>query len=397
MLQHKNLEKFLKKHRVYSKDGEYTHVSMGPPYGKFKIEDDALVEFYGIYSECVGKCDLYIAEKPVDISLFIIDLDFIQDIPIRKYTYDDILSILQISDTIIKQCYDVHDDYLLSFVLEKNNPTLKNEHYKDGIHIIYPYLRISKIMRQYILNEIIELAKIKSLFNNLNFLNAIDNIIDPAVVIVPWLMFGSKKLNGNVYHVSYYIKNLQKVFLNHIPTIDLVKLLSTRKFINSQESKLKISHEITKDKDEDEDEDKYINNVTTIINNEMKEIEMAKKLVSILSYHRSQNYNKWCEIGWSLRNTSGMLLNTFIEFSQKCPTSYNYHACKHFWDNVNSGNLSGKLTIRSLHYWAKSDNPEEYNKIMLELHDQTLYDNQTLDDNQLIDIPPNVYPLDITI
>lgn len=351
----KKLHKFLNKHRVTSKTDPYTHVGMGNPCGKFNITENDQDEFYDIYSQCVGKFDLHMAEKSIEITPFIIDIDFLQDIPTRKYTFIDIINILQISDTIIKQYYDVLDNDLMAVVLEKNKPTLKNNNYKDGIHIIYPNLAVSKIMKRILLNDIIKLAKVKLLFSGLNLLNDLDNIIDCAVVYVPWLMFGSKKENGNIYYISHYIKNSNKLFLDHIPTITLIKILSIHKFANSQETKLKshIDLESIKNNYEIKKEDK----------NEEQEFETAKMLVSLLSDDRTSKYHEWINVGWALKNTNDLLFNTFIEFSKKNLSTYSYDACEKVWNSAQTYTQPNILTIASLHYWAKNDNLEEYHNI----------------------------------
>ena len=237
----KKLSLFLKKRRVLSKNNSYSHISMGPPFGKFNIESCDLNEFYNIYSQCIGKTDLHIAEKSVNISPFIIDIDFLQMHSTRKYTFNDIIKITQISNTIIKQHYDVSDNELITIILEKNEPTLKNNNYKDGIHIIYPFLVTSKIMRKYLLNDIIDMAKSKLLFDNLDLLNDIEDIFDKMVISVPWLMLGSKKLNGNTYYISNILKNSIKIFPSHIPFMDMMKILSIHKFIGQQETKIKLN------------------------------------------------------------------------------------------------------------------------------------------------------------
>ena len=221
-------------------------------------------------------------------------------------------------------------------------------------------MAVSKIMRQILLNDIIKLAKVKLLFSGLNLLNDLDDIIDRAVVYVPWLMFGSKKENGNIYYISHYIRNSNKLFLDHIPTITLIKILSIHKFANSQETKLRLhidlesikaNYKIKKVDEKEEQEEQ-----------EEQKIETAKTLISLLSDDRTSKYYEWISVGWALKNTNDLLFDTFIEFSKKNLSKYNYDACKKVWESQ-THESSNAVTIASLHYWAKNDNLEEYNNI----------------------------------
>ena len=193
--------------------------------------------------------------------------------------------------------------------------------------------------------------------NKLKLLNDIDNIIDKYIINVSWLMFGSKKLNGTTYYASYIIDNCNVMSAKNIPTLDLIKMLSIHKFIGSSETKLRSFININNINDADVNN---ANNATDITHN----IEMAKKLVNILSLKRSSDYHYWTSVGWALKNISDTLFDTFIDFSKKDISKYNRMDCEKFWENCNS-NFNGGLTIKSLYYWAKNDNLEEYNKLML--------------------------------
>ena len=164
------LIQFLNEHKTSVQNSPYTHVLIGPPYGKFNIELCNQEKFHSLYSQCVTNNDLYIAEKPVDLAPFIIDIDFLQNISVRQYTLKDIITLKLICDTVIKQYYNVFDNNLTAFILEKENPTITTNIYKDGFHIIYPHLATSKIIRKYLINDIINLVKSKMIFNKLKLL-----------------------------------------------------------------------------------------------------------------------------------------------------------------------------------------------------------------------------------
>ncbi len=108
---------------------------------------------------------------------------------------------------------------------------------------------------------------------------------------------------------------------------------------------------------------KDIKNIKAIKNKgKLSDIELAKRLVDIMSKKRATNYEQWIRVGWALHNTSADLLGTFRKFSKKCKSKYNKASCDDVWKKAKGGGL----TISSLHMWARKDNPEKYMKIIRE-------------------------------
>jgi phage/plasmid-associated DNA primase len=91
-------------------------------------------------------------------------------------------------------------------------------------------------------------------------------------------------------------------------------------------------------------------------------MELIQRLISILSSKRAEDYSDWIHVAWALHNTSPALYNDFVKFSKLCPDKYDERKCKKVWNEAkNSG-----LTIASLYWWAKSDNPEAFVEILRE-------------------------------
>ena len=94
------------------------------------------------------------------------------------------------------------------------------------------------------------------------------------------------------------------------------------------------------------------------------EIIKATRLVSMLDVGRSDNFHEWFRVGLALHSIDNSLLETWIDFSKKSKKFKNYEDCEEKWKTINSnGNI---LTIRSLAYWAKIDNPKLYNEYIKE-------------------------------
>ena len=97
-----------------------------------------------------------------------------------------------------------------------------------------------------------------------------------------------------------------------------------------------------------------------ILNNDIcEDYELIKDLVNCLSIKRADDYGLWLNIGFCLYNISSDLLDVWKDFSQKSD-KYEEDKCDELWDKMTKTNM----TIGSLKYWAKQDNPDEYNNII---------------------------------
>ena len=108
---------------------------------------------------------------------------------------------------------------------------------------------------------------------------------------------------------------------------------------------------------------------------EQEEIELAKLIaLSCLSVKRATDYKTWREVGWCLYNIdeSEEMFDTWKEFSKMSPKSSgtDWDKMKADWmrGNFSRGTIGSKLTLKSLHYWARDDNLEKYNELIEDDH-----------------------------
>ena len=94
--------------------------------------------------------------------------------------------------------------------------------------------------------------------------------------------------------------------------------------------------------------------------NEQKKFEDIIDLVSILAIKRADNYEDWINLGFCLHNINDELLFIWDKFS-KNSQKYEESVCKSKWSKMTHYGEHG-LTIGTLHFWAKNDNPFEYEK-----------------------------------
>jgi hypothetical protein len=85
---------------------------------------------------------------------------------------------------------------------------------------------------------------------------------------------------------------------------------------------------------------------------------MVYNLARLLSYQRLHNFKTWIQVGMCLHNISPDLLDLWDEISQ-VSDKWTPICCQKFWNSMNNNHVN-PLTIKSLHYWAKHDNPDGY-------------------------------------
>ena len=183
-------------------------------WGKFSILDDDLEEFYNLYSRVLGKVNMHFIEKPKEVGPLLIDIDwhFSLENNERQYSEDDIKYIIMLTNKIIKRYYKCKGGYYRAFVMEKDKPSpiiKKNQKtgYKDGLHIIYPHLKLPVIMRYVILDELQEEIendiKCGEGLANIPSTNSLDDIVDKCIVNQNgWCLYGSKKNKGSLYELT---------------------------------------------------------------------------------------------------------------------------------------------------------------------------------------------------
>lgn len=421
--QRQEFDNFFSQFKLNKDDREtlQTHTCFGKPYGKYHIPEEKYNKFLMLYKKIACKKDnLHIIERHdgKNVGPFIIDIDYWVDGKHkgRKYRQDHIENLINISTNILRKYLKVKKSDLEVLVMEKEKPTYneKKNRYKDGFHLVYPMGLTVK--HRYFFSELIKKeAERKKLFDDIPFINenGYDEIFDLRVVYSNGLtMYGSRKEDGQTYYLTLiYDYQIQQQKLKYEPD-ELVVLCSLRRFSDEdgielndeykddektlskieeysnksnpkkKEKKNKKEKEVRDDsEDEDIEEDDDNENKKEKSTNKKKkkggkkgEIQMAKKLLKILSKKRADIYSDWINVGWALHNVDNSLLDDYIEFSQQS-SKWEEGCCEKIWDKAI--NYEDGLTIASLHWWAQNDNPEEYKKIMRESINKLIMDAET--------------------
>ena len=210
---------------------------------------------------------------------------------------------------------DIDDKNIYNDLL-KNNPDLKNVYTvktNKGYHLYFKY--ISSLKQT----------------TNINGLQGIDIRNDGGCVIAPPTKY--KLLNGEKAKYKYIggeILDMPSYLLN----------LFTPKKV----------------------EKKGIKEEKKEFNDDMKAKEIIK-LINLLDISRCQNYDDWVKIGmiiYNELNESGRYI--YHAFSKVCSEKYDKHETDNKYNSFPS-DREEKLTIATLKYMVKEDDPEEYEKL----------------------------------
>ena len=397
---------FIDSRRVTEKGDVCSFTGMGNMRGKFFVKDEDYPQFLDLLHEYLftqqrrplnlveqRRCDLY---TPI-----LIDLDFkypaeraIQ----RQFEINHVHAFIRKYVENLTHFYQLEDYKPLRFFItlrpapyeDKKSNTI-NRSIKDGVHIECPDIILHSEHQQVLRHRSVELLNLANTFKNTGYINAEKDIFDEAIVKKNgWFFYGESKPDIPSYNLTsvYIYDPTNGTFSEEDPhnysPRQLLEVLSIRynlqvdtiPFIEETQEEWKSRLGYCTGKRSaaviTEEPIEVPINITT--NNVYEQIELdkiaiAKKLaIECLSVERASGYQSWIEVGWCLHNIdqSEEMFDTWMEFSTKCPkaSQNNVGALFRDWQRGWSRSEERCFTIRSLHAWAKQDNPKRHKKIM---------------------------------
>lgn len=372
----------------------HTHVSLGKKKGKYALNKQTLEQLWGFYCEYINQSEkpaICLAEKPDRTSAQIVSdidikipLDEDDDILMDSHIYTGVQleKTIEIHQSVLKNIIDgPTDEMLLCVVLEKPIYYIHTggvRYAKNGFHLHFPNAFLSKTnQEEHFFPRVKNLMKSSNVFENLT--SDSGSLIDSGACGNSWLLYGSSKEEGkDPYRFSKVVTadgdeiDLEKAFKNykiydnHENVISIAgnvmyylpRILSilpyNRKHLEVKPTLASISdnrrHDIKQGK-------KY----TSISVDEA--INEATRLLPLLADWRADSRDEWLKVGFALFNISEGSqdgLDLWIDFSSRCSEKFDEYTCISQWGSM----ITKDMTIRSLHFRAKIDDPAGYKEFL---------------------------------
>ena len=414
------LSSFLQKHEcpAGSKSQDVSVCGMGNVKGRWIIPDEDYSEYLDVLHDYLFKCQgrpLNLVEQPKldKPKPILIDLDFKfpSDTGLtHKFTQEHIQTFTNFIRDGLTEFFPTEVYESLRFFVSLRPQAYadtKNKYVKDGIHIQCPDISLTNEKQKVLRAWLLEKQSVEKSFGSIGYLNTPDDIYDESMLRKQgWFFYGESKPSIPPYKLEHVIAYnpesgaVDHEDVNQYSPRDLMEILSVRYQISDDDNIIRDgkkeeynrllktkSVEAPKTPNLDPLPKDAIKQITPIYipeNYDSDEVELAKLLTTeCLNEKRADTYKTWMEVGWCLYNidASESMFDTWVNFSRKSDksTGTDWGRYKRDWFRGFSRNTPGaKLTIKSLHYWAKTDNPDLYKQYVEE--DQVRYVQYRVDD-----------------
>ena len=402
------LRNFLEEFRSAKGHGQEASLcGMGAVRGSWLIPDEKYPEFLNNlhhYLFVEKGCSLNLVEQPrlAKPKPILIDLDFKLDKDSslgHQFGRDHIRSFVgEISDALDSFVdLEKHEKIRFFVSIRPQAYREKGKYVKDGIHIQCPDLALVNEKQKFLRNVLLENQAIQKSFEGIRFINEVQDIYDESMVRKQgWFLVGESKPEIAPYKLDTVItyspdsKMLSEESAELYSDRELMELLSVRYKVKEDNNEIRPSAKEKYDKytrppssstqpqqPQQQQQEKHDTQNSPIVgyipeNYDKEEIELVKRIaLECLSETRADTYKTWMEVGWCLANIDGgeEMFDTFVEFSKKSAKSSgtDWGRLKSSWMRGFSRNTAGaKLTMKSIHYWAREDNAEKYKEIVEE-------------------------------
>jgi P4 family phage/plasmid primase-like protien len=421
--------------------------------GSYKIPKEELETFYELYYESVfvKKRKEYLTEKQLEngIGPMVVDFDFRYDHSTieRKHTKEHISDMISEYSEILKECYLIKPKTPFNiFIFEKPNVNrLENGSLtKDGIHMLIG-LQVDHTMQTIIRNKM--LSRLNDIWSDLPLLNDWESVLDEGITKgkTGWQLFGSRKPGCEAYELTYHFvmtldgadnefcmdeedvtkfnlkKNFAKLSVQYDknPRFDInpkiideynKRLENNGTKIKKASSKVKMNLII----EDEETTDEYIS-INDIKNKEMLEkavnIFLAKLQADEYEIHEIHQYTQALpekyydpgshllnrQVAFALKHTDERLFLSWVMLRSKA-SDFDYNSIPELyslWKKFHKSNHDGAaVTRKSIIYWVRKENFDEYEKIKkttVDYYIERLFDSQSGTDYDISMVLKQIY------
>lgn len=394
--------------------------------GSYDIPPEYREKFWKLYYQHVfvsGEKEYFTEKQLSEGGPILIDLDFRYPYAIsqRLHNEDDIIRILCVYFDEISKLYQFDSQVIPIYVMEKKtvNRDAEKNITKDGIHILIG-LQIDSHMKVILRNRV--LAKIEPHLRRLPLQNTIDDVVDKTIALgtTNWQMYGSRKPKNERYELTYRytatfeescgefviqecedefnleqnIFKLSAQYPNH-PSFEIHPDIQAEYDVVKAGSMAKTGTRISRPSsnqrlnesggtasttpteellriDQITDGEILLQQVEIImgsLRSDDHHIRETHEYTQILpeKFYRSGSHDLNTKVAFALKNTDERLFLSWIMLRAKAD-DFSYSEIpelKRRWDHgLNNTSDREVLTRRTIMYYAKQENPVEYQKIL---------------------------------
>ena len=392
--------------------------------GSYIIPKEDLDTFHSLYYDSifVKKRKEYLTEKQLENGgPMAVDFDFRYnyDVSTRQHTREHVSDMVCEYSELLKECYLIKPDIPFDvFVFEKPNVNRLADHSltKDGIHMIVG-LQVDHTMQMIIRDKM--MTQMPEIWD-LPLINTWDSVLDEGISkgTTNWQLFGSRKPGNEAYELTHHYTmtidpadgeykmdefdvskfDLKNNFVKLSVQYDKnPKFEINPKIIDEYNKRLEYKNKSPKGKkasskikmnliiedEENEDDEEYvslndINDKETLekaVNYMLKNLKPNEYEISETHYFTQALSGKYYEPGshllnrqvaFALKHTDERLFLSWVLLRSKAP-DFDYNSIADLyamWKKFHKTNQDGvKVTRKSIMYWVRKDNFEEYEKI----------------------------------
>jgi P4 family phage/plasmid primase-like protien len=359
----------------------------------------------------------YLTEKQLECGPIGIDIDLRYHEPKRAYSNDDIIDFVDILMDEINTLFNITENFDI-YVFEKPNINVTPTQIKDGIHMIVS-LNLDSASKSILRTRLLSKMDI---WKNLKLANDWNSVLDENVFkgSTNWQLYGSRKPGHEAYQLStvYTFNKEDQSYAIHsyqgssFPVQTDFHKLSIRTPANETPSlkpEYMAEYEAAKQRkrpvvvhaNPPSETIDTLAKLNAAIEKKLESFELAEyiavdahKYVMCLPETYYNDYDKWVRVGWALYHTHKDLFLSWVKFSSQSD--------KFSWGDIpklekqwNEFKRDNGLTIRSIMFWARTENVTEYNLIKEQSVDAAvdaiIYNSQECTEFDIADILFRLY------
>lgn len=380
------LATFLNAHKATDKQNT-THTRIGSKEfnvygGTYNITETDEETFYKTYYDNIiakqNPKQEYLTEKQIENGVLAIDLDFHYDTEIETRQHDKsfVNAVIYKYVNKLKRYIQFEDGQSFRvYVMERPECYMTDIKTKDGIHLIFG-LNLNRKSQIDLRNNMIRDPEVIKLFNELPLINTLDSVFDEGITkgTTNWNLYGSRKPAFKQYQlttlyecqaewcdgngIQFNLKNIE-FQMNYDLFKELVVRNTDRPQFNEKILPNADAGAGTISQSTGAETTEPTNDTPAI----KREITLLLECIGDKRC-KTKEYTEWFAVGQAIKNTLKEEGNDlFISWTHKYGTeNKKQEAYNKIVKEIKYTNKKDRkrLTIASLHYWAKQDNPEMY-------------------------------------